>query len=87
MSKVMLDVGGTRLVLDADVGFEVFKLLADANPERYDYDWIPKEQSDTGSSKHLYYVRPAGEDLTLKVVNAEDYAIWKLYASTRGEGK
>jgi len=69
--------------MDADTGFEVFKMLTKARPEKYDYDYKSKDESATGKTEYLYYVAPMTSDITLTGVPDEDYAVWKLYATAR----
>lgn len=87
MEKLRLRIGGATVVMNADAAIEVFKALGNADPERLDYDYKPKEQTGTGKSEYLYYLYPAGDSIALETVSDTDYAIWKLYTSTRGETK
>lgn len=84
MSKCKLSISGATFVVDTEVGLNLFKILNEAQMEHLDYDYIPKKDSITGDSETLYYLRSSDEKIKLSSVDAEDYAMWKLYTSTRG---
>jgi hypothetical protein len=87
MSKCRVVIAGIPLVMDTEVAMKVFNLLNDVQAEKIDYDYISREGSPTGQSQHLYYLKPMSDDLRLEGLIAEDYAMWKLYTSTREEKK
>ena len=87
MSKCKVYIAGVPLVLDTEVAMKVFSILNDAQAEKIDYDYISRDDSPTGQSQHLYYLKPMEDALRLEGLSAEDYAMWKLYTSTREEKK
>lgn len=87
MSKCKLNIAGSQLVMDIEIAMKVFEMLTSVPLEKIDYDYIARADSSTGESQHLYYLRPISEDVRLEGLNAEDYAMWKLYTASRKEKK
>jgi hypothetical protein len=48
-----------------------------------DYDYVKGDSEKGTSSKSVYYVEPVKDLVELTSVNDEDYAMMKLFASTR----
>lgn len=87
MSKCKVVISGSQLVVDTEVAMKLFEILTSVPLEKIDYDYVSRDESPTGESQHLYYLRPISEDVRLEGLNAEDYAMWKLYTASRKEKK
>ena len=87
MSKCTLFIHGTHLVGDTESVFRIFEALNEANLERVDYDYIPKADSPTGESQSMYYTVSVSNLIRIESLDPEEYAVWKLYASTRKDKK
>lgn len=87
MSKCRLNISGATFIVDTEQALEVFRLLNDTPMERLDYDYISKADSKSGESETYYYLKSSDESVKLASVDPEDYAMWKLYTSTRENKK
>lgn len=74
MSKVLLKIGYTELIIDEKEGFALFTAINGKKMYERHNKWVKNEN---GSSFTLYHVKPF-EDVTLRVVADEDFAVWKL---------
>lgn len=84
MSKCKVIICGVHLVGDTEDVFRIFEVMNAANLERVEYDYISKTESLTEESQSLYYTKPMNDGVRIESLDPEDYAVWKLYASTRG---
>ena len=84
MNKAKVSIRTSTLVMDIDDAVELFKVLNKISAETLDYDFIKADAEKGTSSRTVYYVTPITNSVELTSVNAEDYAMMKLYASTRG---
>jgi hypothetical protein len=87
MSKCKVVIGGLQIAMDTEIAMKVFELLNGTQLERVDYDYTPRDKSPTGKPLELYYLEPFGSQIRIEGIIAEDYAVWKLYSSTREEKK
>ena len=83
MNKAQVRLKKQNLVMDIDDAVVLFKLLSKAGIEVIDYDYVKGDSEKGTSSKSVYYVEPTKDLLELTTVHDEDYAMMKLYASTR----
>lgn len=75
MSKVKLNIGYVKLVMDRDTAVKVFAALTDNEVYTYDTDYVKNEE---GKSVAVAKIRPMADEITITGVNKEDYAMWKL---------
>ena len=87
MRKCKLHINGLTLVADPEDAIRVFRMFQEVNLEQVDYDYISRAESPTGESQHLSYLKSFNNQVKIEGLDAEDYAMWKLYTSTRGEKK
>ena len=83
MNKAQVRLKKQNLVMDIDDAVVLFKLLSKAGIEVIDYDYVKGDSEKGTSSKSVYYVEPVKDLVELTSVNDEDYAMMKLFASTR----
>jgi hypothetical protein len=83
MNKASVRIKKQQLVMDVDDAVMLFKLLSKMGVEHMDYDYVKGDSEKGTSSKSVYYVEPVKDLVELTSVNDEDYAMMKLYASTR----
>jgi extradiol dioxygenase family protein len=83
MNKAQVRLKKQNIVMDIDDAVALFKLLSKAGIEVIDYDYVKADAEKGTSSRSVYYVEPTKDLLELTSVNDEDYAMMKLYASTR----
>jgi hypothetical protein len=83
MDKVKVNIKTTNLVMGIDDAMVMFKILNKMSVEKIDYDYKPRNGEVDSSS--IYYVAPVEGLVELISLRDEDYAMMKLYASTRGE--
>ena len=86
-NKCKISLNSSEVVVDTDVALEMFKLLSKLSGEKLNYDYISSKESPTGDSQTLHYLQPLTNFVQLSNIADEDYAMWKLYGSTRGEKK
>lgn len=84
-NKCIVNITNTSLVMDTEDAIKIFKALNGADAEVVEYDYIPMRESTTGESQSLYYLKPKIAIARLETVGNEEYAMWKLYTSTRGK--
>jgi hypothetical protein len=87
MSKCKLNIDGTTYICDTEKAMQLFELMNSARLEKLDYDYVSHSESPTGKSQSLYYLKPMGGEVKLEGLDPEEYAMWKLYTSTRGDKK
>jgi len=83
MTKASVRIKKQHLVLDVDDAVALFKLLGKVGVEHMDYDYVKGDAEKGTSSKSVYYVESVKDLVELTSVNDEDYAMMKLFASTR----
>lgn len=83
MSKCRLNINGNTYICDTEYAIKLFDLMNSAGLERLDYDYVSSSDSPTGKSQTLYYLKPMGEGLKLEGLDPEEYAMWKIYTSTK----
>lgn len=72
MSKCVVSINNTDLVLDTDKGLQVMQLLADS--ERYETSWRSRE--DGGTTKHVY---PIDEGfVSVQLMSEVNYKMYRL---------
>ena len=87
MSKCEMTICGAKFVGETADILKIFEVINSANLERIEYDYVSRADSPTGESQTLYYTKPLADSVKVESLNAEDYAMWKLYASTRENKK
>lgn len=87
MSKCKLVLGGMTLIAETETAMKMFDMLNELEVERLDYDYISKSDSPTGESQTLHYLKDFRDYVKLEGLDPKDYAMWKLYTSSRGEKK
>ncbi len=83
MTKASVRIKKQHLVMDIDDAVALFKLLGKIGVEHMDYEYVKGNEEKGTSSKSVYYVEPVKDLVELTSVNDEDYAMMKLFASTR----
>ena len=82
MGKANVIIHASNLVLDEDDAMALFKILNKTNAEKLDYDYKPKEEGKL-MSQTIYYVESHENMVEIQSLRDEDYAMMKLFASTR----
>jgi len=85
MNKASVRIKKQHLVMDVDDAVALFKVLSKVGIEHMDYEYVKADTEKVTSSGYIYYVEPVKDLVELTSVNDEDYAMMKLFASTRGE--
>ena len=83
MNKAQVRLKKQNLVMDIDDAVVLFKLLSKTGIEVIDYDYVKSDAEKGTSSRSVYYVEPTSDLVELTTVHDENYAMMKLYASTR----
>ena len=72
MGKMTIMLNYTNYVLDEGVAIEMFKLLNKSTVEKLDSKWDSETKTST------VYLTPMGDDIVLKRMVPEQYAVLKL---------
>ena len=75
MSKAILSINYTDIVMDIDTAVHMYRLLNKETIWRHETYWTT---DDNGKNTEMHKVTPMNYDVKLRGVSDEDFAVWKI---------